>query len=75
MYLAYLTFTALTIAYSIFSAGCDFVRYERVGVAMDRVGVPRAWMPFLGIPKAAAALGLMSSHAHQRAQNLGRLSR
>ncbi|MFI6517807.1 DoxX family protein [Spirillospora sp. NPDC050679] len=56
---AYVTLTVTTITYSIFSAACDFVRYERVGVAMDRVGVPRSWMPYLGIPKTAAAIGLI----------------
>ncbi|MEU8892664.1 DoxX family protein [Streptomyces sp. NPDC048442] len=59
MTVAYAIVTALTIAYCLFSAGADFVRWERVGVAMDTVGVPRSWMPWLGVPKAAAALGLL----------------
>ncbi|MGW3243947.1 DoxX family protein [Streptomyces sp. NPDC001070] len=57
---AYFALTALTIAYSAFSAGCDFVRFERVAVGMDKAGVPRSWMPALGLPKAAAALGLLA---------------
>ncbi|GGV68271.1 hypothetical protein GCM10010277_77510 [Streptomyces longisporoflavus] len=57
--IAYVIVAVLTIAYCLFSAGADFVRWERVGVAMDTVGVPRSWMPWLGVPKAAAALGLL----------------
>ncbi|HWM36144.1 MAG TPA: DoxX family protein [Streptomyces sp.] len=59
MSIAYNVVAAMTIAYCLFSAGCDFVGYERVGVAMDKVGVPRSWMPWLGIPKAAGAVGLV----------------
>ncbi|WP_037568931.1 DoxX family protein [Phaeacidiphilus oryzae] len=57
---AYVVVTVLTIAYSAFSAGCDFVRFEQVAVGMDKAGVPRSWMPALGVPKAAAALGLVA---------------
>lgn len=59
MAVAYAIVAVLTIAYCLFSAGADFARWERVGVAMDRVGVPRSWMPWLGVPKAAGALGLL----------------
>ncbi|RSN54461.1 hypothetical protein DMH01_36610 [Amycolatopsis sp. WAC 04182] len=59
MTVAYVIVTVTTVAYCLFSAGADFVRWERVGVAMDTVGVPRRWMPWLGVPKAVAALGLL----------------
>lgn len=59
MTVAYVIVAVLTIAYSLFSAGADFARWERVGTGMDKVGVPRSWMPWLGVPKAAAALGLL----------------
>lgn len=59
MTVAHVIVTALTVAYCLFSAVVDFVRWERVGAEMDKVGVPRSWMPWLGVPKAAAALGLI----------------
>jgi hypothetical protein len=60
MFIAYVVFAIVTIAYSAFSAGCDFIRLERVGIGMDKAGVPRSWMPALGVPKAVAALGLVA---------------
>jgi hypothetical protein len=60
MFAAYVVLAVVTIAYSAFSAGCDFVRWERVALGMDKAGVPRSWMPALGVPKAAAALGLLA---------------
>ncbi len=60
MFVAYVTLTVLTIAYSAFSAGADFVRWEQVAVGMDQAGVPRSWLPALGVPKAAAVLGLIA---------------
>lgn len=59
MTVSYFIVAVMTIAYCLLSAGADFVRWERVGVAMDTVGVPRSWMPWLGVHKAAAALGLL----------------
>src|SRR6266571_4147639 len=59
MYIAYLIVTALAAAANIFSAGCDFVRYKQVSIAMARAGVPDSWMTTLGILKAAGALGLL----------------
>lgn len=59
MYAAYLAVTLLTAAANIFSATCDFVRYRQVALAMAKAGVAESWMPWLGIPKAAAALGLL----------------
>jgi hypothetical protein len=59
MFTAYLIVTILVAAANIFSATCDFVRYEKVSIAMARAGVPESWMTTLGILKAAGALGLL----------------
>jgi DoxX-like family len=59
MFAAYLIVTLLAAAANIFSAACDFVRYEQVTIAMTRAGVPTAWMTPLGILKAAGAVGLL----------------
>jgi hypothetical protein len=55
-------FVVLSIANALanaFSAGCDFVRSERVAVGMRSAGIDPQIMPLLGIPKAAAAVGLL----------------
>lgn len=60
MFIAYLIVTGLAVAANFFSAGCDFVRYRQVSIAMARAGVPESWMTSLGILKAAGALGLLA---------------
>ena len=59
MFTVYLIVTILAAAANIFSATCDFVRYEKVSVAMAKAGVPESWMTTLGVLKAAGALGLL----------------
>src|SRR5882672_9615084 len=59
MHTAYLVVNFVTVAANVFSAVCDFVRYEQVAIAMDRAGVPQSWMTTLGVLKAAGALGLL----------------
>ena len=59
MFTAYLIVTILAAAANIFSATCDFVRYEKVSIAMAKAGVPDSWMTTLGILKALGALGLL----------------
>jgi hypothetical protein len=59
MVTAYLIVTILVAAANIFSATCDFVRYEKVRIAMAKAGVPESWMTTFGILKAAGALGLL----------------
>ena len=59
MFTAYLIVTILSAAANIFSATCDFVRYEKVSIAMAKAGVPESWMTTLGVLKAAGALGLL----------------
>ncbi len=58
MFATYLIVTLLAVAANTFSA-CDFVRYEKVSVAMDNAGVSQSWMTPLGILKAAGALGFL----------------
>ena len=59
MFTVYLIVTILAAAANIFSATCDFVRYEKVSIAMAKAGVPQSWMTTLGILKAVGALGLL----------------
>ncbi len=59
MTVTYAVFAAITIAYNLFSAGADFARWERIAEGMDRVGVPRRLLPWLGVPKAVAVAGLV----------------
>src|SRR6267142_5522422 len=59
MFTAYLIVSILAAAANIFSATCDFVRYEKVSIAMAKAGVSESWMTSLGILKAAGALGLL----------------
>jgi hypothetical protein len=59
VFTAYLIVTILSAAANIFSATCDFVRYEKVSIAMAKAGVPESWMTTLGVLKAAGALGLL----------------
>ena len=59
MFTVYLIVTILTAAANIFSAACDFIRYDKVRIAMARAGVPESWMTTLGVLKTAGALGLL----------------
>jgi len=59
VFTVYLIVTILAAAANIFSATCDFVRYEKVSIAMAKAGVPESWMTTLGVLKAAGALGLV----------------
>ena len=59
MFTVYLIVTILAAAANIFSATCDFVRYEKVSIAMAKAGVPESWMTTVGILKAVGALGLL----------------
>lgn len=47
-----------------FSAVADFVRLERIRVSMTRVGVPPRLLPWLGVPKAVAVMGLLAGLAN-----------
>ena len=60
VFAAYLIVTLLTAAANFFSAGCDFVRYKQVRIAMAKAGVPESWLTFpIGTLKTAGAVGLL----------------
>jgi DoxX-like family len=59
MFTAYLAVTVVLAAYLAFSAGADFVRWNKVLVVMARAGVPESWLTPLGGVKAAGAVGLL----------------
>ena len=59
MHIAYLTLSAVLMAYLSFSAAADFVRHKQVLVNMARAGVPESWLYPLGALKAAAVVGLL----------------
>ncbi len=59
MFTAYLIITILAAAANIFSATCDFVRYEKGSIAMAKAGVPESCLTTLGVLKAGGALGLL----------------
>lgn len=63
MFAAFLVVTGLAIVANTFSATCDFIRLERIVVAMDQAGVPRGLLPVLGVLKAAGAVGLLIGFA------------
>lgn len=60
MHIAYLAVTFLAASANLFSAGCDFVRLKQVSIAMAKAGVSESWMTWLGILKAAGAIGLVA---------------
>ena len=60
MYTARVVITALLAAYLTFSAGADFVRYNRILVEMAKAHVPESWLTWLGVVKAAAVIGLLA---------------
>jgi hypothetical protein len=59
VFTAYLVVATLLAAMLVGSSVLDFVRYERVLVAMAKAGVPESWLPMLGLLKTAGALGLL----------------
>lgn len=50
-------------AANLFSAMADFARLERIRASMWRVGVPTWLLPWLGVPKAVAVVGLIAGLA------------
>ncbi|MDQ3787357.1 MAG: DoxX family protein [Actinomycetota bacterium] len=51
-------FLVAAIAANSFSAVADFLRLDRIRTGMERVGVPTWLLPWLGVPKAVAVVGL-----------------
>lgn len=59
LFTAYVAVSILTAVANVFSATMDFVRPERLLIAMAEADVPESWLPTLGALKAAGALGLL----------------
>lgn len=59
MFATYLAITLITAASNAFSAVLDFVRYEKVIVAMAKARVSTSWLTSLGLLEAAGAVGLL----------------
>jgi uncharacterized membrane protein YedE/YeeE len=59
VFTAYVIVSVLTALALTFSAVADFIRYEKVLVAMTKAGVPPSWLTTLGTLKALGALGIL----------------
>jgi hypothetical protein len=59
----HLVLVIATMVTNTFSAAADFARLDRIQVGMERIGVPVRLLPWLGVPKAAAVLGLLVGFA------------
>ena len=59
MFAAYVTVTVVTILANACMAVAAFVSARFVLANMDEVGVPRPWLPRLGVLKGAGAAGLL----------------
>jgi hypothetical protein len=55
----YVTVTVIAIVMNAWAASADFVRAKFVLANSAELGVPRSWVPVLGLLKAAGALGLL----------------
>ena len=56
-------FLLAAAAANAFSAVADFLRFDRIRVGMENVGVPVRLLPWLGVPKAVAVVGLVAGLA------------
>jgi len=63
MTVSYVVLVVVTSAANLFSAIADFLRLERIRSGMHRIGVPTGLLPWLGVPKAAAVVGLLAGLA------------
>jgi hypothetical protein len=59
MFIAYVAVTILTVAFNVFSATCDYIRYKPVLIAMEKAGVSEKWLYTFGVLKTAGVLGLL----------------
>jgi hypothetical protein len=59
MFTAYIVFTVLAATANAYAATLDFLRPSKILLSMAKLGVPESWLPFLGILKAAGAIGLL----------------
>jgi DoxX-like family len=56
---AYVAVTMLTVCLNTTAAVADLVEARFVLATAEEVGVPRTWLPYLGVLKAAGAAGLL----------------
>jgi hypothetical protein len=66
VFTVYLIVTILTAAANIFSATCDFIRYDKVSIAMAKADVPESWMTTLGVLKTAGGSDCWSASTFRR---------
>ncbi|ONM46594.1 DoxX family protein [Nocardia donostiensis] len=59
MSIAYVVVTVLAAAWVGYSAAAVFMRASWVVEALTEYGVPESWWPWLGVAKAAGAVGLV----------------
>lgn len=59
MFTAYVAVTVLAAAANAYSAYADFRPPDWMFANMNRLRVPRSWLPVLGVLKAAGAVGLL----------------
>ncbi|MFD9943769.1 DoxX family protein [Nonomuraea sp. NPDC059023] len=63
MFTAYVVVVVVAAACNFAAAAVDFARAKWVLVNMDKYGVPRSWITWLGVAKAAGAVGLLAGLA------------
>ncbi|TDV43592.1 DoxX family protein [Actinophytocola oryzae] len=63
MTVVHVVVVVLAAAANLFSAAADFARAERIRSSMWRIGVPAWSLPWLGVPKAVAVVGLLAGLA------------
>lgn len=59
MFTAYVVVAAVTVAGNIAAATANFTRAGWILDNMNSYGVPRSWLPWLGLAKAAGAVGIL----------------
>ncbi|MFI6321143.1 DoxX family protein [Nonomuraea sp. NPDC050556] len=57
---AYLIVIMINVVLLAFTAVLNFIRFQPILGNMDRLGVPRGWLPALGLLKLAGAAGLLA---------------
>lgn len=60
MFTAYIAVTVLAASANIWAATNDFRRLEWITANLDRLKVPRSWLPTLGILKVLGGIGLLA---------------
>ncbi|MEV4893569.1 DoxX family protein [Nonomuraea sp. NPDC055795] len=63
MFTAYVVVVVVAAAFNFAAAAVDFARVKWVLANMDKYGVPRSWITWLGVAKVAGAVGLLAGLA------------